>query len=229
MSAMERPAPAGAAPPRGGSRWLIGCLGVVLVLFVLIGVAGWWFVIRPFQQMAAAVQEVATIQQLDQRVTRTDPYTPPEDGELSDEQMARYVRVLRGVRDDLDARFVELQRRYEDIGGRQPQLMDVPRLASAYVDLIRLLVRAKEAQVAALNAEDFSLEEYRWVRGQVLVAAGMQGAGYDLSSFVQALADGRDPTAPPPAPSAAPAANRQLVQDHAEELNDLAFLALLGL
>ena len=230
MSAAASPAPA-AQPPRrsGGGRWLFGCLGVILVLLIALGAAGWWFVLRPFQQMAAVVQEVATIQQLDQRVTNTESYTPPDGGELSEAQVTRYVSVLRSVRDDLDVRLAQLEARYGDIGGRQPELMDVPRLASAYVDLFRLLVQAKEAQVAALNAEGFSLAEYRWVRSQVLIAAGLQGAGYDLSSFVQALADGQDPTAPPPAPAAAPAANRALVEAYVDELDDVAILALLGL
>ncbi len=222
--------PAGTAPRRSGGRWLFGCLGVVMLLLIVGGVAGWWFVLRPFQQMAAAVQEVATIQQLDQRVTNVDPYTPPEDGELSEAQLERYLAVLRGVRDDLDVRLGELQRRYEDIGGQQPQLTDVPRLAGAYADLMRLMVRAKEAQVAALNEQGFSLDEYRWVRSEVLTAAGLQGAGYDISSFVQALADGQDPTtAPPPAPAAAPAANRELVERHIDDLEEMGFLVLLGL
>ena len=230
MSAAASPTPA-AQPPRraGGGRWLFGCLGVFLVLLIALGAAGWWFVVRPFQQMAAVVQEVATIQQLDQRVTNVEPYTPPEGSELSEDQVTRYVSVLRSVRDDLDVRLAQLEERYRDIGGRQPELMDVPRLASAYVDLFRMLVQAKEAQVAALNAEGFSLAEYRWVRSQVLIAAGLQGAGYDLSSFVQALADGQDPTAPAPAPAAAPAANRELVQAYGDEFDELAFLALLGL
>lgn len=222
--------PAGAAPRRGGGRWLFGCLGVVLVLLIAGGIAGWWFVLRPFQQMAAAVQEVATIQQLDQRVTNTAPYTPPEDRALTEAQLERYLAVLRGVRDDLDVRLGELQRRYEDIGGQQPQLTDVPRLAGAYADLMRLMVRAKEAQVAALNEQGFSQDEYRWVRTEVLTAAGLQGAGYDISSFVQAMADGQDPTAAPaPAPAVAPAANRELVERYVDDLQELGFLALVGL
>ena len=222
--------PAGTAPRRGGGRWLFGCLGVVMLLLIVGGIAGWWFVLRPFQQMAAAVQEVATIQQLDQRITNVDPYTPPEDGELSEAQLERYVAVLRSVRDDLDVRLGELEQRYEDVGGRQPQLTDVPRLAGAYADLMRLMVRAKEAQVAALNEQGFSLDEYRWVRSEVLTAAGLQGADYDISSFVQALADGRDPTtAPAPVPAAALAANRALVERHVDDLQELAFLALVGL
>lgn len=227
---MSVPAAPGAAPQRsGGGRWLLGCLGVVLVLVLAVGVAAWWFVLRPLQQAAAVVEEVARIQELDQRVTNRAPFAPPDDGELSEDQVERYVAVLHTVRDDLDRNLQTLQQRYEDLDGRAPELMDIPRLASAYLDLFRLLVQAKEAQVAALNAQGFSVAEYQWVRSQVLGAIGLPGAGYDLGSFAQAFADGRDPTAAQTPVPSVPAANRALVEAYTEELDEVAILALFGL
>jgi flagellar basal body-associated protein FliL len=223
-------APQAPAPRRGGSRWLVGCLGVVLVLVLIVGVAGWWFVVRPLQQAAAAVEEVARIQELDARVTNRAPFTPPDDAELSQADVDRYVAVLRSVRSDLDRNLQTLEQRYADLDGRAPELMDIPRLASAYLDLFRLLVQAKEAQVEALNDHGFSVAEYQWVRSQVLAAIGLPGVGYDLGGFAQAFVDGRDPTAAgvATAPSV-PSANRELVEPYADELDDVAFLVLLGL
>ncbi|TVR86844.1 MAG: hypothetical protein EA416_15000 [Trueperaceae bacterium] len=227
---MTVPAAPQAQPPRrGGGRWLFGCLGVVLVLALAVGVAAWWFVLRPLQQMAAVVEEVAAIEELDQRVTNRTPYAVPDDGVLTEEQVERYVAVLASVRGDLDRNLQTLQQRYEDLDGRAPELMDIPRLAGAYLDLFRLLVQAKEAQVEALNAEGFSVAEYQWVRTQVLSAIGLQGAGYDIGSFAQALTDGRDPTAAPAPATPVPAENRALVEAYAEDLDEVAFLALLGL
>jgi len=217
------------ASGRGRNRWAFGCLGVVLLLIAALGGAAWWFVVRPLQQMAAVVDQVAAIEQLDERVTNRAAYVPPESGELSDAQVVRYVAVLEGVRDDLDQNLRLLQQRYEDLDGRAPELADIPRLASAYLDLFRLMVQAKEAQVAGLNAQGFSLEEYQWVRTQVLGALGLEGAGYDIGAFAQAFADGRDPTAPRVPSPPVPAANRSLVEAHAADLEEIAFLALFGL
>ncbi len=226
---MSVPAAPQSPPSRGGGRWVFGCLGVVLVVLLAVGVAAWWFLLRPLQQMAAVVEEVATIQELDQRVTNRAPFAAPDDGALSEAQVERYVAVLATVRGDLDRNLQTLQQRYEDLDGRAPELMDIPRLAGAYLDLFRLLVQAKESQVEALNAHGFSVAEYQWVRMQVLSAIGLQGAGYDIGSFAQALTDGRDPTAAPTPAAPVPAENRALVEAYAEDLDEVAFLALLGL
>ena len=227
---MTVPAAPQAQPPRrGGGRWLFGCLGAMLVLFLAVGVAAWWFVLRPLQQMAAVVEEVAAIQELDQRVTNRSAFAAPDDGVVTEQQIERYVAVLATVRGDLDRNLQTLQQRYEDLDGRAPELMDIPRLAGAYLDLFRLMVEAKEAQVAALNDQGFSVAEYQWVRTQVLSAIGLQGAGYDIGSFAQALTDGRDPTASPAPARPVPAENRALVEAYSEDLDEVAFLALLGL
>jgi hypothetical protein len=213
----------------GGGRWVFGCLGVVLVLVLALGGAAWWFVLRPLQAMAAVVEQVAAIEQLDAGIRRQGPYQPPSDGLLEERQVERYVAVLAAVRGDLNQGLVQLQRRYEDLDGRPPELLDIPRLAGAYLDLFRLLVEAKEAQVAGLNAQEFSLEEYRWVRGQVLGALGLEGAGYDIGDFAQAFTDGRSPTTGRAPGTPIPAENRILVESYRGQLEEVAFLALLGL
>lgn len=224
---MSGAAPTPAAGPR--NRWVFGCLGVVLVLVLAVGGAAWWYVVRPLQQMASVIEQVATIERLDERVADRSPYVPPEDGELAEAQLERYVAVLESVRADLDQNLSQLQERYDDLDGRAPELTDIPRLAGAYLDLFRMLVAAKEAQVEALNAHGFSLQEYQWVRTQVLGSLGIAGAGYDLASFAQAFTDGRDPTAAAPAPASVPAANRELVERFTERLDEVAVLALFGL
>ena len=221
--------PAAQAQPRGRNRWVFGCLGVVLVLLLALGGAAWWFVVRPLQQMASVVEQVATIERLDERVSNRSPYAPPEGGELSEAQLERYIAVLETVQRDLDQSLRQLQQRYEDLDGRQPELADIPRLAGAYLDLFRLMVQAKEAQVAGLNAQGFSVAEYQWVRTQVLGALGLQGAGYDISDFAQAFSEGRDPTAGSAPSAPVPEANRALVAAHADALDEVAFLALFGL
>lgn len=212
-----------------GSRLAFGCLGIILVVVLALGGAAWWFVLRPLQAMAAVVEQVVAIERLDERVNNRSTYQPPADGVLEEAQVERYTAVLAVVQRDLSDSLRKLQQRYEDLDGRQPELLDIPRLAGAYLELFTLLVQAKEAQVAGLNAEGFSLEEYRWVRSQILGALGFAGAGYDISDFAQAFADGRDPSTRGTLSVPVPEANRVAVEAFKDRLEEVAFLALFGL
>lgn len=219
------------SPPatgKGAAPWLLGCGALVLIVLVAGGAALWWFVARPIAQIATAAQDVARIQEIDARVVDRDPYAPPADGALADAQVERYLAVLQRVRGDLEGSYRTLEARYAEIDGRRPELADVPRLAGAYADFLGLLVAAKESQVAALNAEGFSLAEYAWVRSEVLRAAGLPGSTYDLSTFVRAVTSDGSMAGPGTAVHV-PEANRALVERIAPELGEVAFLALLGL
>ena len=222
------PVPTSTAKGRGCAPWLIGCGAVALIGLIVVGALVWWFAARPIAQIAQAAQSVSRIAQIDARVTNRAAFVAPANGELAEEQLERYVAVLRRVRDDLEGRYRTLEARYAEIDGRRPEWTDIPRLASAYADFLGLLVEAKESQVAALNAEGFSLEEYAWVRSTTLSAAGLPGATYDLGAFVTSVTgDGRlDERAPT---LVVPERNRALIERRGAEFGDLAFLAVLGL
>ncbi|CAN5802633.1 hypothetical protein BH23DEI1_BH23DEI1_13060 [soil metagenome] len=221
------PAPA-ASRGKGCAPWLIGCAVVLIVVLLIGGALTWWFVGRPIAQIARAAQDVARVQQIDARVTNRATFDEPASGALTEAQVERYVAVLGRMNGDLEREARILEERYEELDGRRPQWTDVPRLAGAYADFLRLLVRAKEVQVEALNAERFSLEEYAWVRREVLRAAGLPGSGYDLGAFVDGVTGG-DAVTTSVAPAQAPPANVALVERHRERLDELAFLAVLGL
>jgi hypothetical protein len=227
---MTHPSPASVQRPagRGAAPWLVGCGVVTLIVLVAVGALAWWFVVRPIGQVAQAAQDVARIGQIDARVTNRAAFAAPGDGALTADQVDRYVAVLRRVRGDLEGSYRTMEARYAEIDGRRPEWSDIPRLAGAYADFLGLLVEAKESQVAALNAEGFSLEEYAWVRGATLQAAGLPGSTYDLGAFVNAVTgDGRlDERG---VPAAVPEANRALMERLGDDFGELAFLAVLGL
>jgi hypothetical protein len=221
------PAPRSTTRGRGCAPWLVGCGVVALIGLIVVGALAWWFAARPIAQIAQAAQSVSRISQIDARVANRAAFVAPADGELSEEQVDRYVSVLRRVRDDLEGRFRTLEARYAEIDGRRPEWTDIPRLAGAYSDFLGLLVEAKESQVAALNAEGFSLAEYAWVRATALGAAGLPGATYDLGAFVTSVTgDGRLDDR---ATTVVIPANRALIERRGAEFGDLAFLAVLGL
>lgn len=223
--------PGAATPPagrRGCGRGLLGCGFVALVLLVVGGALTWRFVGQPVWAVVTAVRDVQRADALDGRLANRAPYVPPADGSLTEAQVERFVAALERTAGGAQARLDVLQRRFAELDGRDFAWTDLWRLGDAYAGFLQLLVETKEGQVAALDAERFSAEEYAWVRAEVLRAAGLPGAGYGVAEFAGALTgaaslEGRaDPTA-------VPAANVALVARVRERLDAVAFLAALGL
>lgn len=224
------PPPPSATPARGRgcARGAMGCGAVVLVLLVLGAAATWYFVGRPLQQVYAAVRDAERIESLDARIADRSSFVPPADGVLSEAQVERYVAVLERTATGLTARLEDLQVRFEELDRREFVWTDVWRLADAYTEFLTLLTETKGAQVAALNAEGFSQGEYAWVRREVLRAAGLPGEAADVGAVVGSLVGGSDvPTATPNA--VVPAVNVERVERWRARLDEIGFLAVLGL
>jgi hypothetical protein len=219
----DAPAPRG----RGCASWVIGCGATLAILLVLGGAAAWWFVGRPLLQVYGAIQDVQSIDRLDDRVRNRAAFTPPADGVLSEAQVLRFLDVQQGMGDAVTGRLDRMQARFDQLEGRDFAWRDALGLAGAYTDFFRLLVDTKESQIAALDAAGFSAAEYAWVRREVLRAAGLD-ASADLGAFVGALTGGED-AAPRAQPAAAPQANRDLVERYRERLDETVFLAVIGL
>lgn len=203
---------------------LLGCLIVVIAVLVVGGVLAYTYLVRPAMSAVGAAQDLARIEQIENRVRDKSTFRAPGDGELSASQVERYVAAARQIVDDLEGKVTELDARYQQIEaqGRDPGLRE---LANAYADILRLVVDAKEAQVEALNAHGFSLTEYAWVRNQVIRAAGFSAYQVDLA----ALADERGDDALRELQADVPAANVDLVAPYADELERFLPLVAFGL
>lgn len=199
---------------------------LVVVAVLIAGGAGlaYYYVVRPAMGAVNAAKDLAQIQQIEARVRDKSNFAAPSDGVLVQGQVDRYLTTSRSILTGLEGRLGQLQDRYEQIDaeGRDPNLRE---LATAYADILRLVVEAKELQVEALNANDFSLSEYGWVRGQVIRAAGFETFQVDLS----ALANDSSDAALSELRGSAPTANVELVRPYAEELEAMLPLAAFGL
>ncbi len=211
------------------NRFIGGCLIAVAVLVVLLAGAAWWFVGRPISQVARSAQELSRIGSMDVQLDNRSQFAAPADGLLAEEQVTRYMAVLESIRLDMEARFRQLEQRYEQVGTERPTLMDIPRMAGAYADFIGLLGDARRAQIDALNEQGFSQSEYAWTRREVLRAAGLQGADYDIGNFLTALGGDGDTQLTSTAEWSVPEENRELVGRWQPQLNELGVLAILGL
>lgn len=217
---------------------VLGCAVVLLLGFVAAGFAVYHFVWKPGKAMVAGgveaiekVEELARIEE--EEVADRSPYAPPADGLLAAGQVERFVAVGRQVRGALGPRFAGLQARVEAIdAGRE---LTLPELVDLWRELGDIALDAKHEQVAALNAQGFSLGEYDWVRERVYQGLGVEQTAIGLDELSGALRErglegleelGRHQQR---LAEKAPPENRALVEPYRAELEEWLPLALLGM
>lgn len=223
-------------------KFAIGCL-IVLVLLGIAGAVVSYVVYRavkttfidPATKAVADLQALKAIPELERQVRNTAAYTPPASAALTPAQVERLVAVQTKVRETLGVRFAELERRYKTLlEKKEATALDLPELISAYRDLAKVWLLAKQAQVDALNAAGLSLAEYRWVRDQSYSAIGMPVMSVDIAEIIDNATQGT----PVERPStrlegsigpAGPVENRQLIEPFKKRLEENAALAIFGL
>ncbi|WP_245969933.1 hypothetical protein [Calidithermus roseus] len=200
-------------------------------LVILLGVLGWLantFVIQPAR---ALVQDFRQLVQLESKVQRQEPYRPPASGQLSPSQVQRLLRVQRAVKEGLGSRYAAIEARLRQLSDRfsSQQQLDYRAALDLFRDSGALILDAKRIQVEGLNAQGFTLEEYRWVRSQVYGALELGLPRLDPQKLLSQIASGDfNPQTALEAPPSSPA-NRKLVQPYAKELRDFYAFTWFGL
>ena len=210
----------------------IGCV-VLLVLLAGAAATASYVIYRKASSAVSGFSDLGTLPALDRSVRNQTRYVPPALGELTREQLQRFLRVQQTVRAHLGTRADEFRRRYRELLEKDSAtIADAPELVSAYRDVATSYMDAKRTQVNALNDVGFSLDEYRWVRAQVYAALGMPLMELDVSRIITDVQNGRTSAAPtaavPLGPSGSPK-TRKLVEPHRKALEDYAAMAFFGL
>ena len=204
----------------------IGC-AVALGVVSLIVVIGARIAINHLQGFMGSAQQLAEISQLDDQVRNQRPYRPEADQALDETQVRRYVDIQRAMLAQLGARVEELEEKYQQLsderGDRDPSLRDI---MGAWQDMVDLIVQAKQAQVDALNEAEMSLEEYTWIRKQVLSTLGHGFAAFDISRLA---AEDDEPELPEAPPSDVQQQNRELLEPYMDDADDWLPLSFFGL
>ncbi|MFY2764177.1 hypothetical protein [Arenimonas sp. MALMAid1274] len=155
-------------------KWLSGCLIVIVVL--LLGLAAaWWFVLRPMWNAGSewVGEAKAWTQTLDlgEGVVNKEPFTAPDDGRLTPEQVQALVQVQQVFVQEMGADLGQLAERVRQAQAlRQGGEASFQDMAAAYSEMTRLLKRAREAQLKGVNQAGLSREEYHFIRSQALAA-----------------------------------------------------------
>ena len=228
---------------------LAGCLIGLVIALIGFGGACYYAVswVQPMLQGTSEYLERARqMARLGDRIQNRSPYVPPASGELSASQVDRFVAVQRRVRDELGARWAEIETKSAQIrektqnssasaGGLRGdrQELTFAEFASVLSDLSNLYMEARRAQVDALNVQKFSDAEYTWVRNRVYEAAGMEVAsGIDMSkleALARESAMKSNVTLPDIKKPDVPQANIKLIKPHLAKLKESLPIAILGL
>jgi len=222
-------------------KFAIGC-GIVLVILMIGGAVGTWWVYNraksAIQSTIAGFTELGKVPDIERQVRNTTAFTPPESGQITSNQLTKYMKVQEQVRQTLGDRFKVLNDKHkaliERLDKQQHSALDLPELIDTYKDLAGLYVTGKQAQADALNALGLSLSEYRWIQQQASAAIGMPVMNMDVAKAIEDIKAGRSaeqagpPVTVPVGPSG-PEANKALVAPHQKALEDTAALAFFGL
>ncbi len=169
---------------------VLGC-GLVVLLLAVAGAAGmYYFVYKPARTFVASMTQLGEVSELDAAVANTASFTPPADGTLNEAQVKRFATVQERIHQRLGARAAELQAKYKAMSDAGSESRSLGELVGAYQDVFGFVAEAKRAQVEALNAQQFSLDEYGWVKTRVYEAAGVEMTGIDFREIADKVQGG---------------------------------------
>ena len=203
---------------------LIGAVSFLL----LVGACSTAFYFKVYKPYASPMMAMAISHAMDEQLTTHD-FTKPGSGEVTAEQVRRFVAVEEAVESHIGggrAMFVEQQGALEraDKDGE----VKLESALGAFGPLKPMLLSAKPLQIQAMNREHFSKREFEWVRDQLYRAAAIPLTRVDVSEM---FSGGPDPAirVRPVSPQEVPAANQALARPIAARLETWRAFAFFGL
>ena len=204
---------------------LVGCLIVVVIAIIGVGAAGYFAyrAVKPVIDNASNYMEKAReVTRLGENITVKTPFDAPASGELTQQQVERFIAVQTRVRSELSDKWTEIER-------KSKELRDKANFTSVFSDIANIWVDARKSQVNALNIQKFSEAEYEWVRRRVYEAAGVELAGSIDLSRIESLAGQNGVRIPDVDLPKVPEKNIALVKPHVAKIKEWIPMAALGL
>lgn len=121
-------------------------------------------------------------------------YEPPADGKISEQQMARYMEVMRKAAEVRDEQMADVERLGEEYKDKEPGISDLVKMSGG----VGSVLGAFNAEMEVVMTGDGNWAEHQWIKEQLRVARIQK----DLNEAVEH--------------------NYQLYQAHREELEKLS-------
>jgi hypothetical protein len=199
----------------------VGCLTASGLIVLAVVVLGTYFYTMYWRPLAGPLSVIFMQQTLDQRIDNQAAYLAPDDGVLTEEQVAR----LGAPRIQAMASAAEAIRQAAKGGDSLPVRTLLPLLADIRADCIG----AKYTQVDGLNANGLSKDEYQWIRKEAFQAAGIDLTELDFDDLLAGIENAQVKLVVTPAGDARPEANVVMAAPHAAELKRWLTLAFFRL
>lgn len=218
---------------------LAGCLIVLVIAAIGFTAAGFYAyrAMKPMIDDAANYMDKAReVAKLGEEIKIKTTFEAPANGELTQQQVERFVAVQSRVRSDLGDRWTQIETKSKELKAKadaKSKDWTLAEFTSVFSDIANIWIEARRAQVKALNIQRFSESEYEWVRRRVYEAAGVQISGNMDLSKIEALARNNAAangvTIPPMDLPKVPQKNIDLVKPHAAKVKEWIPMAVLGL
>ena len=210
---------------------ILALVGLLVLILVVVGTYGYQ---RYYVPLLRPLMYVTASEKLEQALRNTSPFQAPDSGVLTPEQWARFCDVETAVEAVVGEKMGVMARQRESLmAASDTQTGSVSFLVAlaAFREFGPVYLTAKQAQVDAMNKTGLSKDEYRWVRRQVMLGAGLPFSQLDLDGMRTAAQDRRDKvdvktTAPDPA---AATANGALVSGRRAQLESWLAMAFFDL
>jgi hypothetical protein len=216
-------------------KLLVGCLIVLLIACVGFAAAGYYAyrAMKPVIDNAASYMDKAReVTRLGEDINNKQPFDAPDNGELTQAQVERFIAVQSRVRSDLSDRWSQIEQKSREMrekADRKSQDWSLSEFTAMFSDIANIWVEARKSQVKALNVQKFSEAEYQWVRRRVYEAAGVELAGSVDLSKIESLAGRGGVAVPAVELPKIPEKNAALVKPHVAQIKEWIPMAALGL
>ena len=216
-------------------KLLVGCLIVIAIACVGFVAAGYYAyrAVKPVIDNASNYMDKAReVAKLGEDIKIKTPFEAPANGELTQQQVERFIAVQTRVRSELSDKWDQIEQKSKQIRQRTDRNHNDWTLAeftSVFSDIANIWLDARKSQVNALNIQRFSESEYEWVRRRVYEAAGVHLAGTIDLSKIESLAGQQGVTVPEMELPKVPEKNIELVKPHLANIKEWMPMAALGL
>jgi hypothetical protein len=218
---------------------LAGCLIVVVIAAIGFGVAAFYayrFVKPAITNASSYMDKAREVSRLGEDLKIKTPYTPPANGELTNQQVERFIAVQSRVRSDLGGKWDQIEKKSAEVKAKaqsdKGKDMTLTEFTSVFSDVANIWLEGRRSQVFAMNTQRFSETEYDWVRARVYEAAGVDLVDEIDLSKIEAFAKSNgatDADIPKVDLAKVPENNLKLVKPYAAKVREWMPMAMLGL